>query len=353
MQGESTCDRYQSYWHCVKWNVRAAGVMAAGILGLIAVACGGPSALDHQGLTADATTPDSPTVGTTLQGSPGRLARGQWLHTQASEAFSIDGLPLGVAGEISVPALSQSWANEDATCVEVSFGAPEFSSASLRSAWIANGLSTNPLMGLPKGFCEANTPGGGALAFDPKGGAANVLTQGLGVIDVASMSRDSSTLARQLTSGRTDNEMFDQAVQGRSYPNLGFERALLVLQTPLLGATADFRLALLHALPHIPGVVVLGRQRNSSGLTGIGFAAGKGRHEATVILNPRTGQLEETRYVPAGSLYFSVGAESFWNPYAPHVPGSSPSSLSLNVLRSDPIGDQTVVNSVPAFGYPS
>jgi hypothetical protein len=197
-----------------------------------------------------------------------------------------------------------------------------------------------------------DTPGGGALAFEPKDGAAKVLTQGLGVIDVSSLSSHPSTLARELTSGHTGNEMFDEAVPPRSYPDPGFERALLLLQTPLLGATANFRIALLHAFPLIPGVVALGRQRSASGLTGVGLAADKDRNRASVILNPRTGQLEETRHVPAASLFFSVGAYAFSNPYAPHVSDSSPLSLSLEVLRSDPIGNQTVVHAVPPFGYP-
>lgn len=179
-----------------------------------------------------------------------------------------------------------------------------------------------------------------------------MLTEGLGVIDVSSLSGDPSTLARALTSGRTGNEMFDEAVQPSSYPNPGFERALLLLQTPLLGATAKFRLALLHALPLIPGVVTLGHQHSASGVTGVGFAAHGGPDQPSVILDPRTGRLEEARNIPAGALYFSVGAYAFWNPYAPHVSDSSPLSLSLNTLRSDPIGGQTVVNTVPRFGYP-
>ncbi len=217
---------------------------------------------------------------------------------------------------------------------------------------MASGLSANPLDGQPNGFCEENTPGGGALAQEPKDGAAKVLTRGLGVVDVSALSNDSPTLARELTLGRTGNEMFDEAVQRRSYANPGFERALLLLQMPLIDAPANFRLVLLHALPLIPGVVALGHQHSASGLTGLGFAAEKGRNRASVILNPTTGQLEETRNVPGGPLFFSVGVYSFWNPYAPHVSDSSPSSLSLTVLRSDPIGNQTVVDTSPPFGFP-
>jgi hypothetical protein len=266
--------------------------------------------------------------------------------------FTMNGLPLGVAGEITVSALTQSWANTSATCVQASFSDPHFSSAALRSAWIASGLSTTPLVAQPTGFCVENTPGGGALAFNPKAGPAKVLTQGLGVINVASLPNQPTSLARELTSGHTRNQMFNEAVAQHSYVNPGFERALLLLQTPLLGATSQFHVALLKALPLIRGVVVLGHQRSTSGRLGVGFAAGEGPDQASVILNPHTGQVEESRNVPAGSLFFSVGAGSFWNPDGPHASDSSPLSLSLNVLSSEPIGTQIVVNTVPRFAYP-
>jgi hypothetical protein len=264
----------------------------------------------------------------------------------------LNGLPLGVAGEITVSALTQSWANTSATCVQASFSDPHFSSTSLRSAWIASGLSTTPLVSQPTGFCSENTPGGGALAGNPRDGRAKVLTQGLGVIDVASLPSQPTTLARELTSGHTRNQMFNEAVALHSCADPGFERALLLLRTPLLGATSQFHVALLRALPLMKGVIALGPQRGASGQLGVGFAAGKGPQKASVILNPHTGELEESRNVPAGSLFLSVGAGSFWNPSAPHVSDTSPSSLSLNVLSSEPIGAQTVVNTVPRFAYP-
>jgi hypothetical protein len=88
------------------------------------------------------------------------------------------------------------------------------------------------------------------------------------------------------------------------------------------------------------GVLALGHQRTASGRLGVGFAAGRGPHQASVILNPHTGQLEEARNVPAGSLFFSVGEGSFWNPSAPNISDAPLSSLRLNVLSSEPIGNQ-------------
>jgi hypothetical protein len=317
-----------------------------GLLGLVAMV------LLLVGLRPAESSAEQPWRGVEAGGSPRVLASRQWLHTEAATTFSMSGLPLGVAGEITIPAFTQSWANAFATCVEAAFGAPRFSSRALRSAWVASGLATSPLHAQPTGFCEENTPGGGALNGPVRDGAAKVLTEGLGVIEVSSLSSNPSMLARELTSGHTGNEMFDDAVPPRSYVNPGFERALLLLQTPLLGATTKFHVALLRALRLIPGVVALGHQRSASGQVGVDFTGEEDRNQASVILNPRTGQLEESRNVPAGSLFFSVGAQSFWNPYAPHDSDSSPLSLALNVLRSDPIGNQTLVNTAPQFGYP-
>lgn len=133
----STYDQRRTYRHGVGWNVRTGAVVVAGILVLTAVACGRQSATPRhaeipstsgRGLfrSGSRAQPGSGPVATLLSGSPRGLARGQWLHTQAVITFSMDGLPLGVAGEISIPALSQSWANGGATCVQAVFGLPQF-----------------------------------------------------------------------------------------------------------------------------------------------------------------------------------------------------------------------------------
>jgi hypothetical protein len=296
--------------------------------------------------------PGSPAIGPVLRGSPRALASDQWLRTRAIVTFAIDGSAFGTGGQVTIPASTQSWANKGDTCAQAGFGAPQFSSSALRSAWLASGLSLTPRTAQTAGFCSENVPGGGALAYSPKDGAAMVLSQGLGVIDVSAMSTDSATLARELTTGHTGNLTFDEAIAQRS-PEPGFRRALLLLQLPTLGATKAFTFALLHALPLLPGVVALGYQRNSSGMQGVGFAAGKGQNKASVLLNSRTGQLMEVRHVPAGGLYFGVGEKSFWDPYAANPSsGTFLPGIRLNVIRDEPIGSQAVVSTVPRFPFP-
>ena len=297
--------------------------------------------------------PGSPAAGPVLRGSPRALSPDQWLRTRAIVTFVIDGSALGTSGHVTIPALTQSWANKRDTCAQVAFGSPQFSSKALRTAWLANGLSVVPRTAQPAGFCSVNVPGGGATNYSPKDGSAMVLLQGLGVIDVSSMSTDSSTLAKQLTSGRTGSRTFDEAVAQRS-SDPGFRRALLLLQLPTLGKTRAFNVALLHALPLIPGVVGLGHERSASGKEGVGFAAGNDQNKASVLLDPRTGRLEEVRSVPAVALDFTIGVESFWDQHTlTSTTATTSQGLKLNVIHEDPVGSQAVVSTVPEFAFPA
>jgi hypothetical protein len=200
--------------------------------------------------------------------SPRSLTSHQFIRTQATMTIAVTDLTPNHNGEVIVPAVAQQWTNEGITCLQVAFGSPNFSSAAQRSAWVATGLSTTPLRSQPQGFCVENLPGGGALATSSGHLAdlsAKVLTQGLGVVDVSKMSTDPSTLAQDLQSGHTGNRTFDEAVAQRSYPNPGFERAILLLQMPTIGETNAFRIALPHALPLIPGVASVGREHTAGG----------------------------------------------------------------------------------------
>ena len=153
-----------------RWNLAA---LAVGMLVLsnVALVLIGPTpdALAVSGGRASTARPGSPVGGLSARGSPRSLGPRQWIHSDDAMTFSIDGRPLGAAGTVTISALSQSWANADDTCLQVAFAAPEFPSAALRSAWVAAGLSTDPLAAQASGACEENTPGGGAFAGAAQG----------------------------------------------------------------------------------------------------------------------------------------------------------------------------------------
>jgi len=288
-----------------------------------------------------------------VPGSPQHLLAHQFILTRAVVKIAVDGL--GSSGKVTVPALAQQWTNHEITCLQVAFGTPDFASAVLRSEWMEAGLSVVAIKAQPQGFCVENVPGGGALAVRSTPSPSQLgmlLAQGMGVIDVGGLSTDPSTLARDLEDGRTGNGALDHAVARGKAANPGFERALLLLHSPKLGETPAFRSTVLHALPLIHGVVASGHPRIARGGGAVGFAAGTKPGSPTVVLNSRSGQLIGARNFAAGSLYYSVGMMSFWNPYALSTVGVGVQSISLTIVGFNPVGDQMVVGSVPAFGFP-
>ena len=293
--------------------------------------------------------PGSSRTSPLVPGSPRSLTANQYLLTQATVKIAVEGL----GGAVTISALAQQWTSQDITCLQVAFGAPEFTSAAQRSAWLGTGLSVAPLNGQPQGFCSENIPGGGALA-SPSGSATHsstVLPLGLGVVDVGGLPTDPSTLARDLEAGRTG--ALDFGVAQGSVENPGFERALILLRSPKLGETTAFRSALLQAMPLLHGVVRLGKQRTALGKVGIGFATGRSPGSPAVVLDARSGELLEAKNFEAGTLYRSVGMMSFWNPYAQSTESTGTGTVSLTMVGFNPLGEQSVVDKLPPYGFPT
>jgi len=272
----------------------------------------------------------------------------QYLLTQADVTIAVGGL----GSAVTIPALAQQWTSQGVTCLEVAFGAPEFASVSQRSAWVGSGLSVSPLKAQPQGFCSQNILGGGAFER-PSGSPTHspgVLPLGLGVVDVGALPTDPSTLARGLESGSGPMEL---GVAPGSVGDAAFERALILLRSPKLGETTAFQRALLRAIPLLHGVVRLGGQRTALGDEGVGFTTGRGPGRPVVVLDARTGKLLEAKNVAAGTLYFSVVALSFWNPYAKiNKSNLDPGAVSLTMVGFNPLGKQSVVDNRPPYGFP-
>jgi hypothetical protein len=127
---------------------------------------------------------------------------------------------------------------------------------------------------------------------------------GVGVMNVSSLPTGPAALARDIETARTGNpalnQSFEQAAptnepKGGPEYDKAFERASLLLIGPTVGATPEFREALLNALPTIPGVRSLGETSTSSGRTGLGFSAKNILGTTTVVVDPQTGALLEAR----------------------------------------------------------
>jgi hypothetical protein len=325
-------------------------LLSCGVLATVVGQGGGGKSAPLRGRES---RPGSSLVIPLVPGSPKALSARQYLLTRASVEIAVGGL--GSSGSVMIPAITQQWTNNEDTCFQVAMGAPDFTSAALRSEWTESGLSVTPLKAQPQGFCVENVPGGGALGNSrppTPSQAGMLLAQGIGLIDLAGLSTDPSTLARDLEQGRTGNRAVDHAVANGTVASPGFERALLLLRSPKVGESTAFRSALLHALPLIHGVVRLGHQPTPFDKSAVGFAEGKGPDRPTVILDDRTGQLIEARNVTAGTLFRSVGMISFWNPYAPSTGGDGTGLITLTLVGFKPVGNQIVVGSSPSFGFP-
>ena len=136
------------------------------------------------------------------------------------------------------------------SCIHVSFSVPTFASAAAQTAWTTAGLLLAPSPATT-GSCEVD-------AGDPtqsRGGA--------GAINVSGLPGDPATLARDLERGTTGITRIDDPVGADT--DVAFERAVLLLVEPVVGATPQFWSALYGAMSMIPGVNLLGTETTHSG----------------------------------------------------------------------------------------
>ena len=136
------------------------------------------------------------------------------------------------------------------SCIHASFSVPTFASAAAQTAWTTAGLLLAPSPATT-GSCEVD-------AGDPtqsRGGA--------GAINVSGLPDDPATLARDLERGTTGITRIDDPVGADT--DVAFERAVLLLVEPVVGATPQFWSALYGAMSMIPGVNLLGTETTHSG----------------------------------------------------------------------------------------
>ncbi|HEX3728743.1 MAG TPA: hypothetical protein VHV47_02995, partial [Opitutaceae bacterium] len=125
-----------------------------------------------------------------------------------------------------------------------------------------------------------------------------VISDGLLPIDVSALPASAEALAKTLEAGNTGVPSLDQEkIDG---PDPAFERAVLLLLAPMIGAQPRFSAVTYQAIALLPGVVSLGTVSTHSGKTGQGFAAGKGANAVAIVVS-RTGTLLEVRNFRSGA----------------------------------------------------
>ncbi len=197
----------------------------------------------------------------------------------------------GGAGSATVSGTLRIWASGTASCVAASFGPVQFSSPARSAAWERAGLATSPTtVHQPHGHCT--TAVGPRLHTVTPDNPTSVTSTGILPIDVSSLTSDPSTLATELENGTTGLPSLDKIPQ--TGPDVGFERAVVLLVAPPVDAGPGFPSVVYQALSLLPGVTALGAVTTPTGAAGQGFAASSAPDAEAIVLSP-TGALFEIR----------------------------------------------------------
>jgi hypothetical protein len=129
----------------------------------------------------------------------------------------------------------------------------------------------------------------------------------------------------------------DQLTPDLAAPNLGFQRAAMLLIGPTLGASPQFESSLYKAIALLPGVTALGPMTTHGGQIGQGFASGPGSGQSTIVIDPSSGRLLEVRNLDDSDSLSSIAGNYL---------GGGPMQVteySDQLQWLDPIGSPTVI----------
>lgn len=223
------------------------------------------------------------------------LKAGQWSSVQMvgeelAKVGTVGDIPTPDA-QASVPISFGVWSNSTGTtCTSQQFGTATFAGPANAQAWQSIGLiatpTNQPVTGCVGGVQAAM---GGGMAMTP--------------IDVADLTHDPATLARELENGTTGVASVDQSRRGASRDQDVFARLVVLIVGPTSGAWPNYGQEMLQTMALLPGVISLGRMTAHSGAVGVAFST-----EDVAVLNPRTGAETSNTPSPIVVLDPSTGA---------------------------------------------
>ena len=281
------------------------------------------------------------------------LAPGQWSSVQMTGQVLAK---VGTVGEIPTPDAQASvplsigvWSNSTGTtCTSQQFGTATFAGPANAQAWQAIGLIATPT-NQPVTGCVAGVQAalGGGMALTP--------------IDVAELTHDPATLAKELQNGTTGVTSIDESARGGSDRQTAFARLVTLIVGPTSGAWSDYGQEMLETMALLPGVISLGKMTAHSGSTGEAFSTENvvamnpvtGAVESSipspiVVLDPTTGALLEARNFSIPVLQ-SAGQDFVGSPDAPVF--TEGVSYGISTTWIDPVGKPTVITgaSLPTW----
>jgi len=270
------------------------------------------------------------------------LGPNQWLQVDHQQSTYVQLFPVirsqshpnhqTTQAEATISSTVQQWSNASGTsCISLTSGTAEFATLTNKAAWLAAGFlsSPTPSAGPRNGCAPSTTIGAQGNGVGPAG-----------AFDVARLPTDPQALARELMDGTTGVKQIDQLSGGGNVT--GFERATAILVGPTTGATPSFNAALIGALALMPGIQPRGQMTSHLQKSGLGFSADPHPVEgtSTIIVEPATGALLETRNVPdtLSEESLVMGFESSF---------SAPDNYGIRQTTQwlDPISTPTVVNT--------
>lgn len=328
----------------------AAAVIVALVVGLaLGFAPGGIGASGQAAAAAQALR----TIADHARNSVSSPAGGTWLHRTmdfsiTSPTTTIEGGKATAARSVTLAGVLQSWAKGTKACESSTFQPAQFGSPRRQADWQAVGLEISPTAGA-HGYCTTGIkplPG-----FTP----TKVLSNGILPINVSHLPDKPAMLARVLRTGKSGVPSLDRGVTQRS-PQAPFERAVLLLLAPTVGAGPGFPSEVYQAMALLPHVVSLGTVWTHMGKTGQGFAASKGSDAVTMVVNHR-GTLLEVRNLQITAWkgnWATLVAQSFAATSDKAESWADPPLANQLVFRTswvDPVGPSTSVGAtvVPAF----
>jgi hypothetical protein len=282
---------------------------------------------------------------------------GIWLHRTMdfsiiSPTTTIHSYGATPARSVTLSGVLASWVNGTRTCQSPTFQPAQFGSPRRQAAWQATGLEISETTGV-HGYCTT--------AIGPTPYARNhptsVYSDGILPIDVSRLSSKPAKLTKALATGTTGIPSLDKGVKHSS--EAPFERAVLLLLAPTVGASPQFPAEVYRAIALLPHVVSLGIVWTHTGGTGQGFAASKSGDSVAMVVN-RKGTLLEVRnaqisawtsiwaqLVATSFLATSTRAESYGDPPLAN-------QVWFRTSWIDPVGPPTSVaaTAVPGLREP-
>jgi hypothetical protein len=308
-------DRPWSHGALPLLTVGVAIVAAAVLVAVVLV----PGSVRHQPIAAAAELHEI--ADNAAHQSVPQLGKGQYVFTQEQVTFTAAILEIGTTptphAQATLKATIKEWANDlGGSCIVATSGPATFASATDQAAWRSAGMLVNP-----------------------SGPSTSCALTGSGVIDVSSLTNNPTVLAQELNSGSTGIPGLDQQIAS---PNAGFDRAVILLIGPTVGATPALDSAVFDAMAKMPGVAFLGQLTTHTGASGVGFSVPSEPGRSVIIVNPSTGALMEAQNIPDQNAFAGFGSTYLAPPPTPSLQTEG-GSYEVTIQRLDPIGRPTVV----------